>query len=365
MKRAYRYRFYPTGEQAALLTRTFGCVRFVWNKALEERTRRHRDLGLATNYVETAHWLTAWKQDADTAFLAEVSNVPLQQALRHLQSAFSRFHARLARYPRFKTRHRGKASATFQSNAFRFRDGRLHLAKLAEPLDIVWSRPLPAGVDPTTVTVSRDAAGRWFVSMLVEERLSPAPPVEGRVGIGTGANALITLSTGEKITVPRQERADRRRLARARRTHDRTTPGSRNRAKARVKVARIQARIADRRSDHLHKVTTSIVRENQTIVIEDLGPRDTAGDHDQGTSDAGRVRLRSLLEYKAAWWGRTLRVVDRWYPSAELCSTAACGHLNTSLPPSARSWKCPRCGVLHDRDLNTARNVLAAGLAES
>ncbi|HEY1180148.1 MAG TPA: transposase [Phytomonospora sp.] len=358
VKRAYRYRFYPTADQAALLTRTFGCVRFVWNKALEERTRRHRDLGLATNYVETAHWLTAWKQDADTAFLAEVSNVPLQQTLRHLQTAFSRFHARLARYPRFKARHRGKSSATFQSNAFRFRDGRLFLAKLTDPLDVVWSRPLPPGTDPTTVTVSRDAAGRWFVSMHVEERPRPAPPVEGRVGISTGPNALATLSTGERITVPRQEKADRRRLARVRRTHDRTTPGSRNREKARVKVARIHARIADRRIDHLHKLTTSIVRENQTIVIEDLGPRDTAG-------DPARARLRSLLEYKAAWWGRALRTVDRWYPSAALCSTAACGHVNTSLPPRARSWKCPRCGVLHDRDLNTARNVLAAGLAES
>lgn len=355
VKRAYRYRFYPTAEQAGLLTRTFGCVRFVWNKALEERTRR-RGLGVATNYVETAHWLTAWKHDPDTAFLTEVSNVPLQQTLRHLQAAFSRFQSRLVGYPRFKSRNRGKDSATFQNNAFRFRDGKLYLAKLADALDVVWSRPLPAGTEPSTITVSRDGARRWFVSMLVDEEIDPAPPAAGRVGIEAGVGSLLTLSTGEKITNPRHERADRRRLARARRLHARKTEGSRNREKARVKVARVHARIVDRRTDHLHKVTTSIVRENQTIVIEDLG--------DQGT-DAAWWRLRSMLEYKAAWHGRTLRIVDRRFPSARLCSTSGCGHTNTSITPTVRSWTCPRCGVLHDRDLNAARNILAAGLAES
>lgn len=363
VKRAYKYRFYPTPEQADLLNRTFGCVRLVWNKALAERTRRYQQEKVSTSYVETAHWLTGWKQDPDLAFLAEVSNVPLQQTLRQQQVAFNNFFAKRARYPRFKSKSKSRASATFQNNAFRWRDGRLTLAKMNQPLDIRWSRPLPDGGEPSTVTVSRDAAGRWFVSLLVEETIAPLPRSDRTVGVDAGLDSLVTLSTGEKVTNPHHERRDRRKLAKAQRVLSRKAKGSQNRAKAKVKVARVHARITDRRRDFLHKLSTRLVRENQAVVIEDLAVRNMVKNHSlaRAISDAAWSQLRSMLEYKADWYGRDLRTVDRWYPSSKICST--CGALKEAMPLSIRKWTCA-CGAVHDRDVNAARNILAAGLVE-
>ncbi|QYC43344.1 putative transposase [Nonomuraea coxensis DSM 45129] len=364
MKRAYKYRFHPTSEQAEELVRTFGCVRLVYNKALEERTRAYRLEGRGVSYAESSAALTAWKKTPELAFLCEVSSVPLQQTLRHLQAAFANFFAKRAKYPAFKSRKRSRASAEYTRSAFRWRDGRLTLAKMAAPLDIVWSRPLPEGAEPSTVTVSRDAAGRWFVSLLVEEKIAPLPPVEQAVGVDAGLTMLATLSCGEQIVNPRHERRERRRLARAQRALARKEKGSKNRAKARLKVARVHARIADRRRDYLHKVTTRLVSENQVIAVEDLSVRNLVRNRRlaRAVSDAGWRELRRMLEYKAAWYGRTLVVADRWFPSSKLCSV--CGALRNDMPLSVREWTCA-CGVVHDRDVNAARNVLAAGLAES
>jgi putative transposase len=366
VKRAYKYRFYPTPEHAELLNRTFGCVRLVWNKALAERTRRYKDDGVSTSYVDTAKWLTAWKQDPELEFLREVSNVPLQQVLRQQQVALNNFFAKRARYPRFKSRKKSRASATFQNNAYSFRDGALKLAKMDTPLDIVWSRPLPKGAQPSTVTVSKDPAGRWFVSLLVEETIRPLAPVDAQAGIDAGLSHLLTVSTGEKIANPRHERRDRRRLARAQRELSRKAKGSNNRAKAKLKVARAHARITDRRRDFLHKVTTRLVRENQTLAIEDLTVRNMVRNHSlaRAISDAAWRDIRSMLEYKAAWYGRTLVVVDPWFPSSKLCSARGCGHMNGSMPLNVREWTCPACGSVHDRDVNAAKNILAAGLAD-
>jgi putative transposase len=364
VKRAYKYRFYPTPEQADELVRTFGCVRLVYNKALEERTRAYTLGGRRVSYGESSAALTAWKRSGEYAFLSEVSSVPLQQALRHLQAAFANFFAKRARYPVFKSRKRSRLSAEYTRSAFRWRDGRLTLAKMDAPLAIVWSRPLPEGAEPSTVTVSKDAAGRWFVSILVEEKIAPLPPVEARVGVDAGLTALVTLSTGEKIANPRHERRDRHKLAKAQRALARKQKGSANRAKAKLKVAKVYARITDRRRDHLHKVTTRLVRENQVIAVEDLTVRTLVKNHclARAISDASWRELRTMLEYKAAWYGRTLVVVDRWFPSSKLCS--ACGRLQEKMPLNVRDWICP-CGAVHDRDVNAAKNVLAAGLAES
>ena len=367
VKRAYRYRFYPSAEQADLLNRTFGCVRLVWNKALAERTRRYKDEGKSTSYVDTAHWLTEWKQDPDLAFLREVSNVPLQQTLRHQQNAFVNFWGKRARYPKFKSKRKSRASATFTSgNSFRYRDGRLTLAKMAGPLDIRWSRPLPGGAEPSTVTVSRDAGGRWFVSLLVEETIEQHPATGTSVGADAGLTALLTLSNGEKIANPRHERRDRQRLARTQRALSRKQKGSANREKARRKAARVHARIADRRADFLHKLSTRIIRENQAVVIEDLSVRNMVKNHRlaRAISDASWSEFRRMLEYKAEWHGREILLVDRWFPSSKLCSTPGCGHVAGKMPLNVRSWTCPQCGTVHDRDVNAAKNILAAGLAE-
>ncbi|MFD6970475.1 RNA-guided endonuclease InsQ/TnpB family protein [Streptomyces sp. NPDC059949] len=363
MKRSFRYRFYPTGVQAAELCRTFGCVRKVYNLALAARTEAWTASRERVSYVQTSAMLTGWKKTEDLAYLAEVSSVPLQQTLRHLQSAFVGFREKRAKYPRFKSKRKSRASAEYTRSAFRFADGRLTLAKMAEPLGIVWSRPLPAGMEPSTVTVSRDAAGRWFVSLLCEDTPAPMPATTNAVGIDVGLTALVTLSTGEKTTDPKHERRDRERLARARRALSRKEKGSKNRAKARTRVARIHARIADRRRDHLHKLTTRLVRENQTLVIEDLSVRNLLKNHKLARAISGAAwrELRRMLEYKTAWYGRELITVDRWFPSSKLCS--ACGVIAGAMPLEVREWTCENCGTAHCRDENAAINLLAAGLA--
>lgn len=365
MKRAFKYRFYPTDAQAAELSRTFGCVRKVYNLALAARTeawtRQER-----VNYIQTSAMLTAWKKTEELAYLNEVSSVPLQQALRHLQTAFTNFFGKRARYPRFKSRKKSRKSAEYTTSAFRFRDGKLTLAKMAEPLDIVWSRPIPEGAQPSTVTVSQDAAGRWYVSLLVEDpTVQPLPAAGTAVGVDVGLDHLLTLSTGEKVANPRHERRDRTRLAKAQRQLARTAKGDgANRRKAREKVAKVYARIADRRRDHLHKLTTRLVRENQTIVIEDLTVRNMVKNSRlaRAISDAAWADFRSMLEYKAHWYGREVIAVDRWFPSSKLCS--ACGTLRDKLPLNVRTWTCD-CGTTHDRDVNAAKNLKAAGLAVS
>ncbi|MGP3984843.1 RNA-guided endonuclease InsQ/TnpB family protein [Streptomyces sp. KR80] len=363
MKRAFKYRCYPTPEQASELARTFGCVRKVYNLALAARTeawaRQER-----VNYNATSAMLTAWKKTEELAYLNDVSSVPLQQCLRHLQGAFVAFWEKRARYPRFKSRKKSRKSAEYTSSAFRYRDGKLTLAKMAEPLAIVWSRPLPEGGKPSTVTVSQDAAGRWFVSLLVEDpSVKPLPTTNTAVGIDVGLEHLLTLSTGEKVANPRHERRDRARLAKAQRALAKKAKGDgANRAKARRKVAKIYARITDRRRDHLHKLTTRLVRENQTLVIEDLTVRNMVknGKLARAISDAAWTEFRNMLEYKAAWYGRNVVAVDRWFPSSKLCST--CGTLQEKMPLNVRTWTCD-CGTTHDRDVNAAKNLLAAGRA--
>ncbi|MFL1381805.1 MULTISPECIES: RNA-guided endonuclease InsQ/TnpB family protein [unclassified Nocardiopsis] len=362
VKRAFKYRFHPTDAQAAVLSRTLGCVRLVYNLALDARAEAWRTGQRKVSYNDTSAMLTAWKRTTEYAFLNDVSSVPLQQALRHLQQGFANFFAKRARYPRFKSRKRSRASAEYTASAFRYRNGQLFLAKMAEPLDIVWSRPLPEGATPSTVTVTRDAAGRWSVSLLCEDTIESTPAPNTAVGVDAGLTSLVTLSTGEKIDNPRHGQHDRERLAKAQRGLARKQPGSANRARARHKVARIHARIADRRRDFLHKLTTRLVRENQTVVIEDLTVRNMLKNRRlaRAISDAAWRELRAMLEYKCAWYGRDLVVVDRFFPSSRTC--ADCGRVTEELPLHIRTWACA-CGFVHDRDVNAARTLEAAGLA--
>ncbi|MGI5327076.1 RNA-guided endonuclease InsQ/TnpB family protein [Actinomadura nitritigenes] len=278
------------------------------------------------------------------------------------RAAFTNFFAGRAKYPRFKSKKKSRLSLECTRSAFTWRDGTLTLAKTSEPLDIVWSRPLPEGVTPSTVTVSCDSAGRWFCSILCADTIARLDPVKRAVGVDVGIASLVTLSTGEKVAHPRHERRDRERLARAQKELARKTKGSANRDKARRRVARIHARIADRRRDFLHKLSTRLVRENQTVVIEDLGVRNMVKNHNlaRAISDSAWRDLRTMLEYKADWYGRELVVLDRWFPSSKSCRR--CGALAETMPLDVREWEC-RCGARHDRDVNAAKNILAAGSA--
>lgn len=362
VKRAYKYRFYPTDEQAEILARTFGCVRYVYNRALAERSRAWTQEHRRVTYADTDKMLTAWKRDPETAWLSEPSKGPLQATLRNLQGAFDSFWRKQTRYPTFKKKGKTKDSATYYRGTFTYRDGQVKLAKMSETLDIRWSRPLPEGADPSQVTVSRNARGQYHISILVEETIEQYPTTDTTVGLDAGLTTTGTLSTGEKITNPKHEKRDRQRLARAQRSLSRKQRGSSNRDKAKAKVAKIHGRIADRRRDHLHKLTTRLVRENQVIAIEDLNVRNMVSNHSlaRAISDASWAEMRSMLEYKADWYGRQVVAVDRWFPSSKMCS--ACGALQQSMSLNVREWSCS-CGATHDRDVNAAKNIRAEGLS--
>ncbi|MBN6056149.1 transposase, partial [Nonomuraea sp. RK-328] len=367
VRTAYKCRAFPTPEQAGVLSRTFGCVRVVWNRTLAWRHARYRTEWAKTGFVQANAYLTAMKATDELAWLNEVSSVPLQQAIRHQQAAFTNFFAGRARHPRYKSRT-GRQSAEYTRSGFRYRDGRLLLAKMDAPLAFVWSWPGvdPASIDPSTVTVSRDPCGRWYVSFAVDAAAPDrVPPSGGVVAVDLGVTDFAVTSDGDKISNPRHLARRERNLARYQRRQARKAKGSSNHKKARAKVARAHRKVRASRTDFLHKTSTRLVRDHDVIVIEDLAVADMVRNRRlaKAISDCGWGAFRRMLAYKAARYGRHLIVVDRWLPSSKTCS--ACGHLLARLSLGIRTWQCPSCGTRHDRDVNAAKNILAAGLAVS
>lgn len=363
MERAFKYRFYPTTEQETLLRRTLGCVRLVYNRALAFRTEAWYQKQERVGYSQSSAMLTEWKREEGLSFLNEVSCVPLQQGLRHLQTAFTNFFAGRASYPNFKKKRNG-GSAEFTKSAFRYRDGQVYLAKSSVALPIRWSRTLPKGAQASTVTVKLEPSGRWTVSLLVDDQtIQPLPVIDKAIGIDAGLTSLITTSDGEKVANPKHFAKLYQKLRKVQKRLSRKHKGSRNRDKARLKVARVHAQIKDSRQDFLHKMTTRLVRENQTIVAESLAVKNMVKNRKlaKSISDAGWGEIVRQLAYKAKWYGRNFIQLDRWFPGSKTCSK--CGHKVDSLPLSIREWDCPKCKAHHDRDVNAALNHLAAGQA--
>ena len=365
VRTAYRCRAYPDQAQQQVLARTFGCVRVVWNRTLATRHARWRLEGKGTSYAESDRALTAMKKDPDLVFLNEVSCVPLQQALRHQHKAFTAFFARRARYPRFKSR-RSRQSAHYTRSAFIMRGGELRLAKMAGPVRFVWSWPDAdvTALDPAMVIVSREPDGRWYVTFTIDTN-APEPLQEtGRlVGVDLGVKDFAVTSAGDRIANPRHLERKARSLARYQRRMARCRKGSANRAKAAVRAARAHRKVRNARRDFLHRASTRLVRTADLIAIEDLAVQNMARNHhlSRAISDCGWGEFRRQLAYKCERYGRRLVVIDRWYPSSKTCS--GCGHLLAELSLSTRHWTCPACGTRHNRDINAAKNILAAGLA--
>ena len=380
MRTAYQCRAYPDTEQAAQLSRTFGCVRLVWNKTLDARHRAWHTEGRKTSYKETDAALSQWKRTDDLGFLSEVSSVPLQQTLRHQHTAFANFFAGRAKYPRFKNRN-GKQAAHYTRSAFKLRDGQLTLAKQTSLLRFVWSWPDldPTELAPTMIVVSREPDGRWYVTFAVDTaEPEPDEPTGEAIGVDLGVKDFATLSTGETIANPQHLHRKARNLARYQRMMARKQKGSNNRRKAKKKVARAHRKVRHARTDFLHRTSTNLVRRADTIAIEDLnvagmtssakGTEDNPGRNVRAKSglnrrilDASLGEFRRQLEYKTERAGKRLLVVDQWYPSSKTCS--ACGHLLGHLKLFVRAWSCPHCRTRHDRDVNAAKNILAAGRA--
>lgn len=360
VKRAYKFRFYPDAEQAELLAKTFGCVRFVYNHILRYRTDAYYQAKEKVNYIGANAKLTEIKKNPELEFLNDVSSVPLQQCLRHQQTAFKNFFEKRAKYPVFKSK-KHKQSAEFTYRAFTYKDGNLTLAKCSNPLDIRWSRELPS--NPTTVTVSKDASGRFFVSCLCEFEPELLPVTNKKVGIDVGINDLIITSDGFKSGNPRHTAKYAAKLAKYQRRLAKKKLGSKNRNKARIKVARIHAKISDCRMDNLHKLSRKLINENQVVCAENLAVKSMIKNPKlaKHIADASWGEFTRQLAYKANWAGRTYVEIDRFFPSSKRCN--CCGYISESMPLDVRSWRCPECKTENDRDINAAKNILVEGLS--
>ncbi|MDJ0743501.1 MAG: RNA-guided endonuclease TnpB family protein [Xenococcaceae cyanobacterium MO_167.B27] len=357
IKRAYRYRFYPNKKQRIQLAQTFGCTRFVYNWALRLRTDAYYQHQQKMSYKETSNQLTQLKKNPEYCWLKDVTAVPLQQALRHLNTAFLNFFGGRAKYPKFKKK-RNKQSATYASNAFKWDGEKLTLAKMEFPLKIKWHRHF-TGV-PTTVTVSKDSASRYFVSFSVEEEIEQLIPIKEQVAIDLGIKDVIVSSKGFSSGNPKYYSYYQKKLAKLQKRLAKKQKGSKNRDKARLKVAKLHAKIADCRKDFLNKLTISLIRENQVVITESLAVKNMIKNPKlaKAIADAAWGELIRQLDYKANWYGRILVQVDRFFPSSKRCH--ACGQVLEKLPLEIREWDCV-CGSHNLRDYNAALNLLAVG----
>lgn len=360
MLRGFRVRCYPTKEQAVAIEKTFGACRYVYNWALETRSKAWLNEKKRLSTFDLNPRLTQLKKTQECAWLKDASAAALQVELFNLQSAFVSFWEKRSNYPSFKSK-RDRQSFKVARNGFYWNGCDASIFKIGR---LKTRGPRNFTDNPTSITVSRDNAGRYFMSFLVDEQLQSMPPAQNSgVGIDVGLTAFATLSTGEKVILPKSIKAKRSQLRKAHKELSRKQKGSKNREKSRVKLARIWERIADTRKDFLHKLSTRLVRENQTIAVEDLNVLGMMKNHKlaRSISEQGWGEFSRQLEYKCKWYGREFVKVDRFFPSSKTCSK--CGHVVQKMPLNVRSWTCPECDAKHDRDINAAINILAAGHA--
>jgi putative transposase len=368
---------YPDAAQQAALARAFGCARVVFNDAVHAREdARKSGQPFPTAGQLSRKLITEAKRTAERSWLGEVSVVVLQQSLRDAEKAYRNFFASLKGtrkgpklgQPRLKSRKDSRQSIRFTANA-RWSitgQGRLNLPKIGA-VKVKWSRTLPAA--PTSVTVIKDAAGRFFASFVIDT--DPAadearmPETDRTIGIDLGLTHFAVLSDGTKIDSPRFLRRAEKKLKQAQRELSRKQKGSKNRAKARLKAARAHVTVADARREFHHQLSTKLISENQGIAVEDLSVAGLARTKlAKSVHDAGWSSFVNMLEYKAARYGRTLVKIGRFTPTSQTCST--CGAVDGPKPLGVREWTCTACGTVHDRDTNAAINVrTAAGLAVS
>ena len=360
VRKALKLRFYPTEEQKQILAQTFGCSRFVYNNILKQRLDLYYKNKKSVNYFDACEMLTELKKNPEYSWLKDVSSVVLQQSLRHQQSAFKNFFDKRAKYPKFKKKQ-SRQSIRYAGQSFKWKNQKLSLAKMEESLNIKWSYSKPKNIK--SLTVSKDSADRYFVAVQVEFEPQRLQVVPKTIGIDLGIKDLIVTSDGFKSGSLKLTKKYEKRLALAQRNLFKKQKGSKNRNKARLKVARIHAKITDARLDNIHKLSRKLVNENQVIVFEDLNIAGMKRNRklSKAISDMSWGELVRQCEYKADWAGRQVVKINRWFPSTKRCSN--CGHVVDKVPLSVRNWTCPECETEHDRDINAAINIKAAGLA--
>jgi putative transposase len=363
----YRYRIYPTAPQREALARVFGCARVVFNDCLRLREEcRQRGEKVSDTEVQR-RVITLAKLTPEREWLGEVASVALVQACRDARRAYRNWFDSLAGlrkgrkvgHPKFR-RKLGRQSIRLTRNGFALHRDYLYVAKVGN-LKVKWSRDLPSV--PSSVTVIRESDGRYYASFVVEREPQRLPSSIREVGLDVGLASLVVTSDGDVIANPRFLRSAERRLKKAQRDLSRKQTGSSNREKARHKVAVLYRKVRDKRLDHAHKTALMLVRDNQALYAEDIAVAGLARTRlAKSVHDAGWSQLLRLVEEKAAYYGRYFSRIGRFEPTSQVCS--ACGAREGRKPLAIRKWACGACGTTHDRDVNAARNILAAGRAD-
>lgn len=361
MKARYQYRFYPTDQQRQSLAQLFGCVRVVWNDALAFCQSSEKLPG----YNKLSAMLTQTKKTEERQWLKDVSSVPLQQSLRHLATAYQNFFdscngkrkGKKLRSPKFKKKTNNQ-SAEFTKASFSITGTSVYLAKIGD-VDPIWSRELPS--EPSSVTVIKDCANRYFLSFVVEIQPVSVEPIHPSVGIDLGLKTFAVLSTGEVFKSPDYSKLDRK-VRSLQKKLARQVKGSNRRNKTRLSVARRHNEISDLRKDFLHKLSTKVVRENQAITLEDLNVSGMVKNRklSRAISLQGWREFREFCKAKSEKFGRQFQTVSRWEPTSQICSD--CGYKWGKLDLKVRTVTCLSCGTTHDRDENAAKNIDKVGI---
>ena len=360
--RGYKFPILPTEEQKTFFAKSFGCSRFVFNHFLNARKEHYLKNGRGIGYNDTATLLVKLKEDKDTEWLNEVNSQSLQQSLRQLDVAYQRFFKKIAKFPSFKSKYDKQSFCVPQH--FTFGDGLLTIPKLKSPIKVNQHRPFGEKYEICFLTISKTKTNKYFVSFIVEEDFTPKVKKTNKsVGIDLGLIDLMTFSDGKKISNPRIAKKYRKKLEYRQRQHSKKTKKGKNRERARVELAKTYEKINNVKLDYAHKLTADIVKNHDTICMEDLNIANMMKDHKKARSiqEVSWYEIVRQLKYKSEWNDRKFIQIDRWFPSSKTCND--CGYINQSLKEGDREWGCPICNVHHDRDYNASLNILKQGLS--